>query len=84
MRQTDTCQYELQFMHSARVLLDSIAPQLFTAQQPMHVFILFGATASRPSELYSLTFPATGGNDPSRHCNMRIVLHDRMSTMYIL
>lgn len=51
-------------MHSAKVLLDSIAPQLFTAQQPMHAFIVFGSTASRPSELYSLAFPATGNSDP--------------------
>ncbi|KAL3146524.1 hypothetical protein ABBQ32_000770 [Trebouxia sp. C0010 RCD-2024] len=59
-RRLQTSQKRLmKFMHSAKVLLDSIAPQLFTAQQPMHVFIVFGSTASRPSELYSLAFPAT-------------------------
>ncbi|KAL3149701.1 hypothetical protein ABBQ38_013531 [Trebouxia sp. C0009 RCD-2024] len=59
-RRLQTSQKRLtKFMHSAKVLLDSIAPQLFTAQQPMHAFIVFGSTASRPSELYSLAFPAT-------------------------
>ena len=62
MQQTDLCQYELQFMEAAKVLLDTVAPQLFTAQQPMHIFLVFGSTASRPSELYSLAFPVTGGH----------------------
>ena len=62
MQQTDIYQYGLQFMQSAQVLLDSVASHLFTMQQPMHVLIAFGSTASRPSELYSLAFPATTGD----------------------
>lgn len=50
-------------MQSARVLLDSVTPHLFAAQQPIHVFIALGSTASRPSELYSLAFPAITGDD---------------------
>ena len=62
MQQTDICHYGLQFMQSAKVLLDDVAPHLFTMQHPMHIFIAFGSTASRPSELYSLAFPATTGD----------------------
>ena len=61
MQHTDIYQYGLQFMQSAKVLLDSVTSHLFTKQQPMHMFIAFGSTASRPSELYSLAFPATTG-----------------------
>lgn len=61
MQHTNNYLYGLQFMHSAKVLLDTVAAHLSTTQQPMHVFIAFGSTASRPSELYSLAFPATTG-----------------------
>lgn len=62
-QQTDTHHHELQFMQSAKVLLDSVTPHLFATQQPIHVFIAFGSTASRPSELYSLAFPPTTGDE---------------------
>lgn len=47
-------------MQSAQTFLDSINQQLFTTGQPTQVFIILGSTASRPSELYSLSFPAIG------------------------
>jgi len=48
-------------MQSANSLLDSVSAELFT-QQPTHLLLAFGPTASRPSEVYSLAFPAVGKN----------------------
>lgn len=48
----------IKFMQSAHSLLDSVTFQLFTSRQPMHLLIVFGSTPSRPSEVYSLAFPA--------------------------
>jgi len=67
----------LQFMQSANSLLDNITAELFT-KQPTHLLLAFGPTASRPSEVYSLAFPAVGkmllhaakcccGQLPSKH-----------------
>lgn len=50
----------MQFMQSAHSLLDSVTTDLFTLQQPMQLLLVFGPTASRPSEVYSLAFPALG------------------------
>ncbi|KAA6419783.1 MAG: hypothetical protein FRX49_10316 [Trebouxia sp. A1-2] len=47
----------LKFMQSANSLLDNISLELFT-KQPTHLLLAFGPTASRPSEVYSLAFPA--------------------------
>ncbi|DBA88901.1 TPA: hypothetical protein ACH3X2_000142 [Trebouxia sp. C0005] len=49
----------LKFMQSANSLLDNISLELFT-KQPTHLLLAFGPTASRPSEVYSLAFPAVG------------------------
>lgn len=46
-------------MQSANSLLDNISLELFT-KQPTHLLLAFGPTASRPSEVYSLAFPAVG------------------------
>ena len=46
-------------MQSANSLLDNISAELFT-KQPIHLLLVFGPTASRPSEVYSLAFPAVG------------------------
>ena len=53
-------------MQSAHSLLDGITADLFATQQPMHLLITFGSTASRPSEMYSLAFPAVG-EPPANH-----------------
>ena len=50
----------LQFVHVAHNLLDAITPQLFVSKHPTHLLIAFGSTATRPYEVYSLTFPASG------------------------
>lgn len=53
----------LKFMQSANSLLDKISSDLFK-KQPTHLLLAFGPTASRPSEVYSLAFPAV------EHCSM--------------
>ncbi|KAL0028173.1 hypothetical protein WJX77_012193 [Trebouxia sp. C0004] len=53
----------LKFMQTANSLLDNISADLFT-KQPTHLLLAFGPTASRPSEVYSLAFPAV------EHCLM--------------
>ena len=65
----------MQFMQSAHSLLDSVTTDLFTLQQPMQLLLVFGPTASRPSEVYSLAFPALGDAFSHTVSRLGLLLH---------
>ncbi len=47
-----------QFLRRAEALLDCIVPELFATDEPTRLYVLLGASTSRPREAYEVVLPA--------------------------